>query len=173
MSPPADVPDAPGAAHGYGDVPEPDEYDELDELDADERPGPRAPGRSRLRIPPGTDRRRLAWAVAGGVVGLVAAVLLGVLTLRNEGQRITATTVGYSVQSDTSVVVSFDVSRPPGTPVTCTIRDIDGHFTAVGSASVVIPVTPDRVVHQESTVRTTTRAVTGVVQDCVRGTAGG
>lgn len=134
-------------------------------------PSPDTPstGRSLLRIPPGTDRRRLAWAVAGGVVGLVAAVLLGVLTLRNEAQRISATTVAYTVQSDTSVTVSFDVSRPPGTAVTCTIRAMDGHFTAVGSASVPIPVTDAQVVHQETTVRTTTRAVTGVVQDCVRG----
>ncbi len=128
-----------------------------------------ATGRSRLRIPPGTDRRSLAWAVAGGVVGLVGAALLGFVTLRNEGERITATTVAYTVESDTSVSVSFDVSRPPGTAVTCTIRALDGHFTAVGSASVVVPVTGDQVVHQESTVRTTTRAVTGVVQDCVRG----
>jgi hypothetical protein len=128
-----------------------------------------ATGRSRLRIPPGTDRRQLAWAVVGGLVGLAVAVLFGVLTLRNEGQRISATTVAYTVESDTSVTVSFDVSRPAGTAVTCTIRAIDGHFTPVGSASVPIPVTDEQVVHQEATVRTTTRAVTGVVQDCVHG----
>jgi hypothetical protein len=128
-----------------------------------------ATGRSRLRIPPGTDRRQLAWAVAGGLVGLVVAVLFGFLALRNEGQRISATTVAYTVESDTSVTVSFDVSRPPGAVVTCTIRALDGHFTAVGSASVPIPVTDAQVVHQEATVRTTTRAVTGVVQDCVHG----
>ncbi|MEO7236650.1 MAG: DUF4307 domain-containing protein [Lapillicoccus sp.] len=127
-----------------------------------------ATGRSRLRIPPGTDRRRLAWAVAGGVVGLVAAVLISWWTLRNESQRVSATTVAYKVVDDTSVTVSFDVSRPPGLAVTCTIRAMDGHFTAVGSATVPIPSTGDQVVHQESTVRTTTRAVTGVVQDCVR-----
>jgi hypothetical protein len=126
-------------------------------------------GRGRLRIPPGTDRRQLAWAVTGGVVGLVAAVLFGIVTFRNEGQRISATTVAYTVESDTSVAVSFDVSRPPGTAVTCTIRALDGHFTAVGSASVPIPVTDAQVVHEKATVRTTTRAVTGVVQDCVRG----
>jgi hypothetical protein len=128
-----------------------------------------ATGRSRLRIPPGTDRRQLAWAVAGGLVGLVVAVLFGFLALRNEGQRISATTVAYTVESDTSVSVSFDVSRPPGTAVTCTIRAMDGHFTAVGSASVPIPVTDEQVAHETATVRTTTRAVTGVVQDCVRG----
>ncbi len=128
-----------------------------------------ATGRGRLRVPPGTDRRRLAWSVAGGVVGLVAALVFGWWTLRNEGQRISATTVGYRVVDDTSVFVAFDVSRPPGLAVTCTIRAMDGHFTAVGSASVPIPATGDQVVHQESTVRTTTRAVTGVVQDCVRG----
>jgi len=136
-------------------------------------PPPDAPvtgrGRPRMpRIPAGTDRRRLAWSVTGGLIGLIVAVLVIGWTVRGEGQRITATTVAYRVLDDTSVTVSFDVSRPPGLAVTCTVRATDGHFTPVGSASVAIPVTGDQVVHQETTVRTTTRAVTGVVQDCVR-----
>jgi hypothetical protein len=106
--------------------------------------------------------------VAGGVVGLAVAVLLGWWTVRNEGQRITATTTGYKVESDTSVSVGFDVSRPPGLAVTCTVRALDGRFGVVGSADIVIPPEGDRVVHQEKTLRTTTRAVTGFVQDCVR-----
>ena len=53
-------------------------------------------------------RRRRGWAVAGGVVGLVVAVLVAWWTLRNEGQRITATTIGYRVESNTTVTVSFD-----------------------------------------------------------------
>jgi Domain of unknown function (DUF4307) len=112
--------------------------------------------------------RRRGWAVAGGVVGLVVAVLIGWWTFRNEGQRITATTVGYKVESDSAVTVSFDVSRPPGLAVTCTIRAMDGHFTVVGTADVVVPPEGERVVHLEKGVRTTSRAVTGVVQDCVR-----
>lgn len=113
-------------------------------------------------------RRRRGWVVAGGVVGLLVAVLLGWWTVRGEAQRITATTTAYKVESDTSVSVSFDVSRPSGLPVTCTVRALDGHFGVVGSADVVIPPEGEHVVHQEKTFRTTTRAVTAVVQDCVR-----
>ena len=113
-------------------------------------------------------RRPRGWAVAGGVVGLVVAELVGWWTLRNEGQRITATTIGYQVQSDTAVTVSFDVSRPPGLPVTCTVRAMDGHFTVVGSVDIVVPPEGERVVHLDKVVRTTSRAVTGLVQDCVR-----
>lgn len=116
-----------------------------------------------------TDARRArAWAIAGGVVGLVAAVVIGWWTFRNESQRITATTISYQVVDDTTVAVSFDVSRPPGLPVTCTVRAMDSHFTVVGSADVVVPPQGEQVVHQQTTFRTTTRAVTGLVQDCVR-----
>ena len=113
-------------------------------------------------------RRRRAWAVTGGVIGLVAAVFIGWWTVRNEGQRITASTISYRVESDTSVWVQFDVSRPPGLAVTCTVRAMDGHFTVVGTADVVVPPEGDRLVRLDKSIRTTSRAVTGLVQDCVR-----
>src|SRR3954452_298157 len=111
---------------------------------------------------------RRGWTIAGAVVGVVAAVLIGWWTLRNEGQRITATTISYKIESDTSVLVSFDVSRPPGLAVTCSVRAMDGHFTVVGTADIVVPPEGEQVVHLQKTVRTTSRAVTGLVQDCVR-----
>ena len=117
--------------------------------------------------PANADHRR-RWTIAGAVVGGVAAVLIGWWTFRNEGQRITATTISYKVDSDTSVSVSFDVSRPPGLAVTCTVRALDGHFTMVGTADIVVPPEGEQVVHLQKAVRTTSRAVTGVVQDCVR-----
>ena len=52
--------------------------------------------------------------------------------------------------------------------MTCTVRAMDGHFTVVGTADIVVPPEGEQVVHLEKAVRTTTRAVTGVVQDCVR-----
>ncbi len=117
--------------------------------------------------PANADHRR-RWTIAGAVVGGVAAVLIGWWTFRNEGQRITATTISYKVESDTLVSVSFDVSRPPGLAVTCTVRALDGHFTVVGTADIVVPPEGEQVVHLQKAVRTTSRAVTGVVQDCVR-----
>jgi hypothetical protein len=113
-------------------------------------------------------RRRRAWTVTSAVVVVVAAVLIGWWTLRNESQRITATTISYKIESDTSVLVGFDVSRPPGLAVTCTVRALDGHFTVVGTADIVVPPEGEQVVHLQKAVRTTSRAVTGVVQDCVR-----
>ncbi len=118
--------------------------------------------------PAATADHRRRWTIAGAVVGGVAAVLIGWWTFRNEGQRITATTISYKVESDTSVSVSFDVSRPPGLAVTCTVRALDGHFTVVGTADIVVPPEGEQVVHLQKAVRTTSRAVTGVVQDCVR-----
>ncbi|MDQ2782997.1 DUF4307 domain-containing protein [Lapillicoccus sp.] len=116
---------------------------------------------------PAPDHRH-RWTITGAVVGVAAAVLIGWWTLRNESARITATTVSYQVLDNASVAVTFDVTRPPGQPVTCTVQAIDGHFTVVGTADIVIPPQGERTVHQQLTVRTTNRAVTGVVQDCVR-----
>lgn len=113
---------------------------------------------------PGTGRW---WAI--GVIGCtLAVVLISWWVLRDASERITATTVGYKVVDDTSVRITFDVSRPPQLAVTCTLRALDGRFTVVGSADVVVPPTAERTVSRVETIRTASRAVTGLVQDCVR-----
>jgi len=116
------------------------------------------------RPAPGTGRQ---WAFSI-IATLVVVVAIGWWTLHGSDQQITATTVSYSVVDDTQVKVSFDVTRPAGLPVTCSIQAMDVHFTVVGSADIVIPVGSVRTTHHEGTVRTASRAVTGVVQDCVR-----
>lgn len=116
------------------------------------------------RPEPGTGRR---WALSIAAT-LVVVAAIGWWTLHGFAQQITATTVAYRVVDASQVTVSFDVTRPGGLPVTCTIEAMDGHFTVVGSTDIVIPVTSDRTTHHEGTVRTASRAVTGVVQDCVR-----
>lgn len=104
-----------------------------------------------------------------GTVGIgLALVLIVWYALQGSGNRITATTVGYKVLDDASVRISFDVDRPPRLPVTCTLSAMDTHFTVVGRADVVIPAVDERTTHHVETIKTTTRAVTGVVQDCVR-----
>ena len=67
---------------------------------------------------------------------------------------------------DRSVQVDFDVHRPEGQAVTCVVRALDQAFGTVGTLEVRIPASPEGSVHRQVTVRTTTRAVTGVVRDC-------
>ncbi len=116
------------------------------------------------RPAPGTGR----WWVVGVLgCGVAVALIVGV-NLSGAGARVSATTTAFKVLDDASVQVSFDVTKPPEVRVTCTIRAVDSHFTAVGSAQVDVPPAAEATTHLVGIVRTTTRAVSGVVQDCVR-----
>ncbi len=116
------------------------------------------------RPAPGTGR----WWVIGAIGIALSIALVAWYVLHGSGNRITATTVGYKVVDDSSVRITFDVNRPARLPVTCTLSALDGHFTVVGRADVVIPPGNERTINRVETIKTTTRAVTGVVQDCVR-----
>jgi uncharacterized protein DUF4307 len=114
------------------------------------------------RPAPGTGKW---WAIgiAGVTVGVALAVWLG---LSYSVGQVTWTDTGYRVIDDRSVQVDFDVHRPEGQAVTCVVRALDQAFGTVGTLEVQIPASPQGSVHRQVTVRTTTRAVTGVVRDC-------
>ena len=116
------------------------------------------------RPAPGTAR----WWVVGTV-----GVLLGVAVVTWYG---IATTVGavrpevtaYRVESDTSIVVEYDLHRPEGTAVTCRIDALDGTRARVGTVEDAVAADGPASVHREVRLRTSVRAVTGVVDSCVR-----
>ena len=56
--------------------------------------------------------------------------------------------------------------RPDGEAVTCRLQALDTTFGVVGVLDVQIPASQERSVHREEIVRTTSRAVTGVVDTC-------
>ena len=116
------------------------------------------------RPAPGTGR----WWLFGTVAIVLAVAAISWVSLHDSGNRITATTVAYDVVDDSSVQIRFDVTRPPQLSVSCTMRALDGHFGVVGSAVVAIPPGAEGTTHHVATIRTAARAVTGVVQDCVR-----
>jgi hypothetical protein len=101
--------------------------------------------------------------VIGCSLGIALAVWLGLSATRDQ---VTWTDIGYHVVDDTGVDVSYDVNRPVGRDVTCVVRALDIHFGTVGSVRVRIPASVQPSVHRETHVRTTSRAVTGVVQTC-------
>jgi hypothetical protein len=118
-----------------------------------------------MRLPrPAPDQRRW-WVVgiAGCLLGTAAVVWLA---LSASLGRVTWTDTGYRVLDDRTVEVEFDVHRPEGQAVTCVVRALDQGFGTVGTVEVRIPASPEAAVHRQVTVRTTTRAVTGVVREC-------
>jgi Domain of unknown function (DUF4307) len=114
------------------------------------------------RPAPGTGR----WWVVGVIgcgIGVALAVWLG---LANSVGRVTWVDTGYEVVDERSVRVEFDVHRPPGRAVECRVQALDTTFGVVGVLDVAVPASAARSVHREVVVRTTSRAVTGVVDTC-------
>ena len=114
------------------------------------------------RPAPGTTTR---WVVGtiGILLGCAIAVWLGLAsTVGKPGW----TVLSYRVIDDKAVDVTYLVSRPSGRAVTCAIRAMDKGFATVGLVEVHIPGSNTSSVQRTTRVRTTTRAVTGVVKSC-------
>ena len=117
--------------------------------------------------PPATSRR---WAVIGGVLVTAFTALIVALGLYLQQDRVQATITSYEVVDDRTVEVGFDVRRPADTAVVCRVRAVSVDFATVGTVDVTIPADAAdgaRTVHEDVTVRTTTRANTGTVSNCV------
>ena len=111
---------------------------------------------------------------AGRRVLLAAlAVVVAVAGVSWYGWRATAGQVrpavtGYRVESDALVRVGYDLVRPEGVAVTCRVSALDGGKARVGTVEDAVPADGPSIVHRVVEVRTSTRAVTGVVESCVR-----
>jgi len=104
------------------------------------------------------------WVV--GVVGCSIGVAIAVWFGLSAANGVNWTDVGYRVVDDRTVDVTYDVHRPAGRAVTCVVRALDKSFGTVGTAQVRIPATTQASVSRTDRVRTTTRAVTGLVKGC-------
>ncbi len=116
------------------------------------------------RPEPGTGR----WWVVG-TVGVTLAVALVVWWgwTRTSG-AVSPVVTAYEVQSDTSIRVEYDLARPVGVAVDCQVAALDSRKGRVGVVPDHVPADGPAVVHRVVTIRTSARAVTGVVQSCVR-----
>lgn len=105
------------------------------------------------------------WVIAA--VGIAAGCALAVwFGLASTVGKAGWTDLGYRVVDDRTVDVTYLVSRPIGSEVVCLIRAMDKGFGTVGLLEVHIPGSQTSSVQRTTRVRTTTRAVTGVVKSC-------
>jgi hypothetical protein len=116
---------------------------------------------------PTDPRTRLWWVV--GTIGILLGVALATwYALAREGEAITPQVTSYRVVDDATTVVDFDVRRPEGATVVCTVTALDERFPVVGSQDLRVEAPGDRTVHRQVTLRTTHRAVSGTVKECRR-----
>jgi hypothetical protein len=109
---------------------------------------------------------QLRWWVIG-TVGILAGVALATwwglsATLGQPSWQ----TLGYKVVSDGEVRVDFEVHRPGGRALTCTVEALARDFAPVGTSRVEVPASADETTTESVTLRTTSRAVTGQVKTC-------
>lgn len=113
-------------------------------------------------IPAMTNRTRwLAGLLAAAAVAM--AVWFGISATVGHA---TWSPFGYKVIDDRSVSVTFDVNRPPGMALTCTVKAMSVDFATVGTLEVPVPPSSEADTRVTATVRTTSRAVTGLVDTC-------
>ncbi|GAB3594812.1 hypothetical protein GCM10027446_19180 [Angustibacter peucedani] len=126
---------------------------------------PTAPPPGRYGQPPSASRRR-ALLLVGGVAVAVALAWVVWAGLGQAQADVRWSDVGFEIQGDTGVAVTYDVGKDPGRTAVCSLRALDRNKTAVGIAEVRVGPASQRVTRRTDVVRTSAQAVTGVVREC-------
>jgi len=118
---------------------------------------------------PGGRRRGRITAVAAAAALVIAAVIWAVLT--GVGGASNATdlqTTGYTIESDSTVTIGWEVTGEASFPLVCAIEAQDANGSVLGLVEVRVPVTGEPARAGTTTVLTTRRADTGLIQSCRR-----
>ena len=111
-------------------------------------------------------RGKRLWWVIGGVLVTIAVALSIWFGLSSTDRAVTTTDIGFERPSSKEIVMVFDVTRPTGTAVSCTVTAMDGEYARVGTVEHTVPAADERTTRVRASVRTTTKAVTATAQDC-------
>jgi len=116
------------------------------------------------RPAPGTTR----WWVVGALGCLTAVGVIVWWGITSTTGSVRPEVTGYEVTSDTSVVVEYDLHRPADVAVVCRISALDSGHNRVGTVEGAVGAQGPTSVHRVVSLRTSVRAVTGVVDSCTR-----
>lgn len=112
------------------------------------------------------DRGSRRWWVAGGLFVVLASALVVWFGVSSTQGAVKATDIGYKHTGEREITMIFDVTREPGTAVSCTVTAMDGDYGRVGTAQHEVPASEERTTRVRAAVRTTTQAVTATVKQC-------
>lgn len=112
------------------------------------------------------DRGHRRWWLIGGTFVVVATALAIWFGISGTDGAVTTTDIGFEHRGDREIVMIFDVTRPTGTALSCTITAMDGSYGRVGTKEQAVPASEERTTRVRASVRTTTTAVTATVPEC-------
>ena len=105
------------------------------------------------------------WVLGGGAIAIALAVTVWFGVAGTEG-AVTTKDIGFEHTGEREITMIFDVTRDPGTALSCTVTAMDGDYGRVGTAEQEVPASEERTTRVRAAVRTTTGAVTATVQQC-------
>ena len=108
-------------------------------------------------------RRGRVGIVVAAVVGLAVVVWIG---LGMASKPVTTKDVGFHVDGSRSVDVTFEVTKPKESTVTCTVTALSESYGQVGVRTVEVGPADSATRRVTATVQTTELAVSGTVERC-------
>jgi hypothetical protein len=116
--------------------------------------------------PPPSPTRRVA-AIVLAVLALAGALAwAGWIGLDAARKGVAWSDVGFVVEGDSAVRVTYDVTKDPQDTAVCSLRALDANKVAVGVAQVRVGPADARTTRHTDTVRTSTLAVAATVRTC-------
>ncbi|MGL5857731.1 MAG: DUF4307 domain-containing protein [Angustibacter sp.] len=117
----------------------------------------------------GPPPRRRRWLVQVGSLAVLAAVGLAWVVwagLDLARADVRWTDVGFRVEGDDAVQVTYDVGKAPQATAVCRLHALDRSKSTVGIIEVTVGPSERRVIRRTDRVRTSALAVTGLVDSC-------
>lgn len=119
-------------------------------------------GRIRAR----TQRQRTLGRSLGLGILIVAVLVVWWVGTDPTSTQLQSRTIGYVIEDDSTVQVTFEVSVDAGTPVRCAIEALNTAYGVVGWVELDLPPTDAYTSSHRVDVRTSELATTGLVSEC-------
>lgn len=109
-------------------------------------------------------RKRLqAWAALAGVLTMAAVTWWFSAANFNP---VSYSVVGFEVVNDWQLNLEFEIQAPAGTDLSCDLQALDASYGVVGHKTVSLAGVDGEVARYSVNMRTSAKAVTGVVEIC-------
>jgi len=116
---------------------------------------------------PATNRRNKTVAIIGGVgVAVVFLAWIWWAGVQQPTSQFQARDLGYSIVDERNIVVQFEITVSPNTPMTCALQSLNAEYGIVGWQIVDIPASEQRTRVFEQPLRTSEKPVTGLLYRC-------